>query len=109
ADTLVDGERRRDIAITQQQGDGVAVDLTTPPWMRFQCLQFGTEEQHVPHQAVIERALSEAVAAEVETALTAIPKREGKHSHAARQCLLEAPLLNCGQQHLSVRMTAENN
>ena len=94
-------------AVAHVLAQRVAVDLADEVGVRPQRPQLGAEQQGAAEAAVVERLLADPVARQGEAPRAPVPERQGEHALRAAQRLLDAPLLDRGQQHLGVGVAAE--
>ncbi len=103
----IDGERCGDRAVTQEQGDVVAIDLCGEGRIGPQGSDLGCEQERVARPGVVERFLSEPVACEQQAAFEGIPYGKREHSVRALQGTLEAPVFDGCKQDLGVGLASE--
>ncbi len=107
-ESLVDRMRAGHVTEAQISGEAVAIDLGTPTRMREEALRLRSEEHRVCDPAVVERLLADPIADETELALGAVPQRDREHADKSRQRPLDAPSLECCEDHLGVGVAAED-
>ena len=98
---------RGDVAVADQQAEGVAIDLRAEVRMRAERLQLRAEEEATSAPAVVERLLADPVPGEDERLVAGVPEGEGEHAVGAGEGVAHAPLADGLDQHLGVRVAAE--
>src|SRR5438045_4019857 len=95
-DATVDGKRRRNIVVAQQQSERFAIDLRSELGMLGERLELRAEKEGSIGSlaAIIERFLTQPVAGEGEAALFPVPQAEGEHARRALQCSAKPPCLD---------------
>jgi len=103
----VDAVGGRHAVVSQVERHDVAVDLAAKGGVRPQRLELRTEEERPARPAVVHRLLAEAVARQMQASLVAVPQRQGEHTGAAHQGVVQSPPLHRGEQDLGVRRPPE--
>src|SRR5579871_4077240 len=97
----------RYVIVPQQQCQRVAVEAALPAGMLAQGAQFRREHQGAALLAEMQRLLTEAVACQIERALTPVPQGEGEHAACASQRGINAPELAALEQYLGIAAAAK--
>src|SRR5579872_6760264 len=74
--------------------------------MSSEHLQFRAEEKHPRGSAIIERLLAHPVSSQCQRPRFAIPNSERKHAVQSSERVANAPVIDCGEQHLGIRAAA---
>ena len=103
----VDGVRRGDVGVAEEQGQGVAIHAPVEPGVGRQGLEFRTEDEIAPGPAVVQRLDPQAVAHQPQGPLPAVPEGQGEHARAALNGRARTPLDAGRQKGLGVRAAPE--
>ena len=103
---LVNRIGRGDVVVAHVQRECAPINFSTPRWVGFHRLQFGSEQECVPHPTEIEWLFSQAVPDKGQCVALSVPYSNREHANGAFDCFLYAPGIEPGQQRLGVRMAA---
>ncbi len=101
------GRRRGHIAIRDDSGHGIGIDVAPERRMRHQRPQFGTEQERAVLYGPVKRLHADTIAHQMQSALAAIEYSERKHADEALHCLEHTPLHEGGEHHFGIGCAAK--